>query len=410
MKPVVEKYGGTSVGNIERVRAVAERVAQTYRAGRRKLAVVVSAQAGETNRLLNLLQQVSPNPPAEAYDMALASGEQVSVALLSAALSDIGIGAVPLLGYQLGIKTTGLHTKARIQSIDRAKMESVWEQGKIAVVAGFQGINDRQEITTLGRGGSDTSAVALAVAVGAEYCEINTDVAGVFTADPRMVAGARVIDRLDYEVALEMASLGSKVLHPRCVELGKKWSMPIWVRSSFVTDEKKGTKIMSFSEQEALEAPVVSAVTLDKDVSKVTLKGLKLGSDAIEKVFRVVAQNEVNVDIIVYDRPSDIENSELGFTIQTQDVGAVSKALSKLKDEDYPTLGWSVESDLAKVSVVGVGMRSHSGVATRTFAAIAACDIPIEMVSTSEIKISCVIALGEASRAVESLHSHFFGA
>lgn len=408
--PVVQKYGGTSVGNVERVKAVAARVAETYRTGRTKLAVVVSAQAGETNRLLRLIQQVNPNPPAEAYDMALASGEQVSIALLSAALSEEGIDATPLLGYQLGVKTSGIHTKARIQSIDTNRIEQIWSEGRIAVVAGFQGINEKFEITTLGRGGSDTSAVALAVALEAEFCEINTDVEGVFTADPRLVENAQPIPRLDYEVALEMASLGSKVLHPRCVELGKKYEMPILVRSSFGNESQKGTMIMSMSPNEQLEAPVVSAVTLDKDVTKLTLKSLPTDSDAIMTVFDKVSASEINVDIIVFDKPEDPTASEIGFTIQNQDLDAAHKAMNELKESDsrFSNLVWVDQKDMAKVSVVGVGMRSHSGVATRTFAALAKAQVPIEMVSTSEIKISCVIPLEKSSEAVASLHQIFF--
>jgi aspartate kinase len=406
--PIVQKYGGTSVGNPERIRSVAARIARQHKAGHTKLAVVVSAQSGETNRLVDLVNQVNPRASGISYDMALAAGEQVSVALMAAALEGEGLKAAPLLAYKLGIRTDELHSKARILSIDTSAIEAAWAEGAVAVIAGFQGVTPQGEISTLGRGGSDTSAVALAVAVKAAFCEINTDVDGVFTADPRIVPDARLIDRLDYEVALEMASLGSKVLHPRCVELGAKWKMPIVVRNTFTADDHQRTCIMPQTENAAIEALVVSGVTLDRDVARITLAGLRKDSSVISEVFDTLAHHGVNVDIIVHDKPAGDASMRVGFTVAKSDLDTTRRAVDALvKAKGYGDLTLAAETDLSKVSVVGVGMRSYAGVAGRTFTALTSQDIDIHMISTSEIKISVVVSSREADRATRALHAEF---
>jgi aspartate kinase len=412
--PIVQKYGGTSVGDAGRIKEVAARLGRQHRAGWKKLAVVVSARSGETNRLVELVREVSPKAVegSAAYDMALAAGEQVSVALLTAALEAEGIPAQPLLAYKLDIRTDSMHAKARIRSIDAAQVHAGWERGAVAVVAGFQGVTDDQALTTLGRGGSDTSAVALAVALEAAFCEINTDVDGVFTADPRLVPAARLIPQLDYETALEMASLGSKVLHPRCVELGAKWRMPLVVRNTFTPDDHRRTWLMptplSGQTGEPIEALAVSGVTLDRAVARVTLTGVPRERSAIADVFGRLGELGVNVDVIVHDRVDADGSMRVGFTVATSDVEQAKSAVTKLAAErGYTGLKATVETGLAKVSAVGVGMRSYAGVAGRTFRALAAQDIDIRMISTSEIKISVVVDDKSAEAAMRALHAEF---
>ncbi len=408
-KPVVQKYGGTSVGTPERIRDVAKRIAGQYRDGWTKIAVVVSAMSGETNRLVALVNSVNPDAPAKAYDMAVASGEQVSVALMTAALAAEGIEAEPFLSHQLGIMTDEFHSRARIKSIATDRIEECWNRGSIPVVAGFQGVTENHEITTLGRGGSDTSAVALAIAVDAAFCEINTDVDGVFTCDPRVVPDARLISDMDFEVALEMASLGSKVLHPRCVELGAKFQMPIVVRNTFSPNDHRRTRVMNLTDKQNLEAPVVSGVTLDRDVAKVTLFGLPFDTRLISKIFGAIAEAGVNVDVIVHNvtdlKSAGAKTMQLGFTTTTGEAERSISAIKPFMGND--TLSHTVETDCAKVSVVGVGMRSHAGVAATTFTALSDSMIDIRMISTSEIKISCVIDAAKADEACRVLHKAF---
>lgn len=406
--PIVQKYGGTSVGSAERIKNLAKRVAAQWRAGHKRLAIVVSAQSGETNRLVELITQVNPKASGVAYDMALAAGEQVAVALTAAALEAEGLKAVPLLAYKLGIVTDEFHSRARIRSINTEAIEDAWTSGAVCVVAGFQGVTDELEITTLGRGGSDTSAVALAVALKSAFCEINTDVDGVYTADPRIVPNAKLLQNLDYEVALEMASLGSKVLHPRCVELGANWKMPIVVRNTFTADDHQRTCIMPHSEATAIEALVVSGVTLDRNTARITLAGMKPDSAAITELFRALADKGVNVDIIVHDKPDTAQGMKLGFTVAKSDLDTAKAAIQTLvQKQGYKDLKATSETGLAKVSVVGVGMRSYAGVAARTFAALTSQEINIHMISTSEIKISVVVTEADADRATRALHDEF---
>ncbi len=409
-QPIVQKYGGTSVGSVERIQNIAHRIAGHHRAGFRQLAIVVSAQAGETNRLVELIGQVNPRAPKPAYDMALAAGEQVSVALAAAALAGAGMDAVPLLGHQLGILTDNFHSRARIQSIRTDAIRHCWQRGQIPVIAGFQGVTEDAAITTLGRGGSDTSAVALAAALDAGLCEINTDVDGVFTADPRKVPAARLIPLIDYEVALEMAALGSKVLHPRCVELGRKFRLPMVVRNTFKPDSHEGTRIMMMSTEQRLEAPVVSGVTLDPSVVRFTIEHVPNAAAAVARIFRAISDANVNVDIIVFNREGGAGAMEIGFTVGGADQEATAEALQGLREDGpFQQMGIRTVGDLAKVSVVGVGMQGHAGVATRTFQALTQADIEMQMVSTSEIKISCVVPSRDGERAMQVLHAAFIG-
>lgn len=405
--PIVQKYGGTSVGTLERIDAVAKRVADQHREGYRKIAIVVSAMSGETNRLVDMMNGINPLASLRNYDMAVAAGEQVCVALMAAALEKHGIPSRGFLGYQLGIMTDTLHSKARIEKIETHRLHECWGRGEIPVVAGFQGMTGDREITTLGRGGSDTSAVALAVALEASFCEINTDVDGVFTADPRIVPDARLETEMDFEVALEMASLGSKVLHSRCVELGAKYSMPIVVRNTFKPNDHPRTLIMNFSPERKLEAPVVSGVTLDKKVVRVSMHNLPVRSGIIGSAFEVIASSGVNVDIIVHNRSQDSDTMRVGFTIGEADLVRTKDLLEKWTLERKLGAYIEVESGLSKISVVGLGMQSHPGVASRVFSCLEDAGIALHMISTSEIKISVVISEKEGDSAARALHKEF---
>jgi len=406
---VVQKYGGTSVGSVERIQAIARRVARLYREGLTQNAVVVSAMAGETNRLVELMKGVNPQASPLAYDMALAAGEQVSVGLTAAALEREGLKALPLLGYQLGILTDEAHSRARIRSIRREVIESAWKQGVIPVVAGFQGVTPDNAITTLGRGGSDTSAVALAVALEADYCEINTDVDGVYSADPRFVSEARHLPRLNYETALEMAALGSKVLHPRCVEVAAKNRLPLIVRNSFDAEDARRTWIMELTPQEMLESPVVTGVTTAKKVARVSVEGFDLKTPVLRDLFAKVAAAGINVDVIIHDLHLEGSLQSVGFTVPEDEVTKTLEAIDSLKQfPGYGNLKVTQETGLAKISAVGVGMSSHFGVASRFFSVLEAQEIPVRMVTTSEIKISCVVAEAQVDKAARALHSEFF--
>ncbi len=405
MKFLVQKYGGTSVGSPEKIGLVAQRIKETLAEGNSKIAVVVSAMSGETNRLVALMNEVNPDAHPRFADMVTAAGEQVTCGLLSAALQKIGVNARPFLAFQLGIKTDPSHQKARIESIDCKKLHEAWQTNDVAVVAGFQGVDDAGQITTLGRGGSDTSAVALAVAVGAEYCEINTDVDGFFTTDPRITSKARLIDRMDYESSLEMASLGSKVLHTRCVEVAAKYKLPIIVRNTFKGKENKGTMILEFNNQQKLESPVVSGVSKVDDVAKVTLNELNDDAKTVSILFEEIAKDGINVDIIVHDRHL-INNkpvSNIGFTVNHSEVPKVNALLG---NKSF-SASYVIEENYSKVSVVGLGMRSNHGVAAKTFSTLSDHGVDIHMVSTSEIKISCLVDASEANRAVKLLHEGF---
>lgn len=406
---IVQKYGGTSVGSVERIKNIAKRVRKQVDEGHKKIAIVVSAMSGETSRLVNLVSQINPEAPPEHYDLAVSAGEQVSVALLASALEAEGVSAKGFTAYHLGIYTDEFHSRARIKSIDCNKLHEAWSKDQIPVIAGFQGISPEGEITTLGRGGSDTSAVALAVALKAAFCEINTDVDGVYTADPRVVPNACLNREMDFEVALEMASLGSKVLHARCVELGAKYEMPIVVRNTFKENDSERTKIMSFNEQQRLEAPLVSGVTLDKNVVRIALDELPQNHKVVSDLFDKVAAAGINVDIIVHNKSENKSTMRLGFSIGKEDLTKTLKLLDVWKESLSTSVSIEHEEGLAKVSVVGLGMQSHPGVASRCFAVLANSDVEIHMISTSEIKISCVISEKISARAAEALHEEFIG-
>lgn len=407
---VVQKYGGTSVGTIERIQAVADRIGAQVGQGYNRLAVVVSAMSGETNRLVSLIEAMNANVSRKYYDLAVSAGEQVSVALLSAALEKIGVKACPLLGFQLGILTDNLHANARIRRIDSARVEKAWASQCIPVIAGFQGVTQEMDVTTLGRGGSDTSAVALACALKADFCEINTDVDGVFTADPRIVNRARLNQVLDFEVALEMASLGSKVLHSRCVELAAKYRMPLVVRNSFKDQERERTYIMALSENEALEAPLVSGVSAETNVGRVAINRMDKDPSLIAKIFAKLAGNAINVDVIVHNQSEDNATSRLGFTVHEKDIEQSVQLVEEMRRESgLSDITIETETGLAKISVVGLGMKSHHGVAARNFEVLTHAGIDIKMISTSEIKISCVIPGDMMEKAANALHEEFIG-
>jgi aspartate kinase len=397
---IVKKFGGTSVGNIDRILEVAKKVVGACNRGER-VVVVVSAMSGETDRLVKLGYQVSENPDEREFDLLLSTGEMVSSALLAIALSDMGYAAESFTGRQVGILTDSVHTKARIRKIDGERILQALEQGKIAVVAGFQGIDEREDMTTLGRGGSDTTAVALAAALGAEVCEIYTDVDGVYTADPNLVLDARRLRKISYDEMLEMASLGAKVLQTRSVEVAKIYQVPILVKSTF--QEGEGTLVTR--EDAQLEKVVVSGLTLDKNQARLTVLGVPDRPGLAAKIFGKVSDAHIIVDMIVQN-VSEQELTDISFTVAR---GEGKKALA-LMQEVLPEIGArdvKLDAKIAKVSIIGAGMRSHSGIATSMFAALAHDNINILMISTSEIKISCVIDEKYGELAVRMLHEAF---
>ena len=397
---VVQKYGGTSVGSVERIRDLAERVRQARHAGS-SVVVVVSAMAGETDRLLGLAHEVTGTPAAREVDMLLATGEMVSIALVAMALQEVGCPARSFTGMQGGIVTDGAHTHARIRSITTTRLQRDLSAGIIPVVAGFQGISETDELTTLGRGGSDLTAVALASALEAESCEIYTDVDGVYTADPNVVPQARRLDRVSYDEMLEMARLGAKVLQARAVEFAKAYDVPLRVKSSF--SEGNGTLVTK--PDEAMERVVVTGVTSDSSQAKITLTQLPDRPGIAGSLFGHIAEAGIVVDMIIQNA-SEGGLTDISFTVarvdaqQTLDIAR--RCLAEIGAESV-----TLESGIAKVSIIGVGMQSHAGVAARMFRALAAENINIVMISTSEIKVSCVIDDKYAELAVRVLHAAF---
>jgi aspartate kinase len=399
---VVQKYGGTSVADVDRLRAVAERCLRVQREGN-DVAVVVSAMAGETNRLLALASAFHPDPNDREVDVIVSTGEQVNCALLALAIRSLGGQAQSFLGYQGKITTDSAHARARIRSIDPAPFHAAFKAGRIAVVAGFQGIDADGNITTLGRGGSDTTGVAIAAALKADVCEILTDVEGVFTADPRVVPGARKIDRISYEEMLELASLGAKVLQIRSVEMGMKYGVPLHVRSSFT--DTPGTMVVA--EEKLMEHVVVAGVTVNRDEAKITLREVPDHPGVATRIFSPLAKAGIIVDMIIQN-VSDSGRTDMTFTVPR---GDRQRAIDILTAEcgdlcrDGKSIKWA--DDVAKVSVVGVGMRSHAGVAQRMFEILAHENINIQMISTSEIKISVVIDAKYGELALRALHDGF---
>jgi len=397
---IVQKYGGTSVANLERIRNVAERVVEYRRAGH-DLVVVVSAMAGETDRLLNLAKSITENPPLRELDMLVSTGEQVTSALLAITLNAMGYKARAFLGYQIPIYTTDLFTKARIREIKVDTIKSALARGEIVVVAGFQGVTEGGDITTLGRGGSDTTAVALAAALKADLCEIYTDVEGVYTADPRIVPKARKLPKISYEEMLEMASSGAKVLEMRSVELAMIYKVPLVVRSSF--NRAEGTLITE--EDDEMEKVLVSGITYNRNEARISIYGVPDVPGVAAKIFDPVGEAGIIVDMIIQTGRPD-GKADLTFTVPRSDFKQALEIVKKVADE---LKAERVEGDdtIAKVSIVGAGMRTHSGVATKMFETLAKHGINIMMISTSEIKISCVIDEKYTELAVRALHEAF---
>jgi aspartate kinase len=400
---IVQKFGGTSVGTIDRIRNVASRCLASQREGH-DVAVVVSAMSGETNRLLKLTRELQDDPHDREVDVVVSTGEQVSVGLVALAIRQLGGKARSFLGHQVKIVTDGAFSRARIVSIDSEPLRAAMAAGEIAVIAGFQGVDEHGNITTLGRGGSDTTGVAIAAALGADACEIYTDVDGVYTTDPNVVPSARKIDRISYEEMLELASLGAKVLQIRSVELGMKFGVPIHVRSSFA--EHPGTWVVP--EEREMEHVVVSGVTVARDEAKITCEDLPDTAGVAASLFAPLAANGVVVDMILQNQAWD-GTTDLTFTVP---LGDRKRATEILKTEVPDLVGdqgqrISFDDDICKVSVVGVGMRSHAGVARKMFELLAAERINIQLISTSEIKISCVIARKYAELALRVLHDGF---
>lgn len=401
MALIVQKYGGTSMGDLERITGVAQRV-KRYREQGHDIVVVVSAMSGETNRLVGMGQEISGGQASpREMDVLTSSGEQVSIALLSLALQRMGVKATSLLGDQVAIKTDSAFGRARIQSIDTELMRSVLEAGGVPVVAGFQGVDADGNVTTLGRGGSDTSAVALAAALKADECEICTDVDGVYTTDPRLVEAARRLDHITFEEMLELASLGSKVLHPRSVEFAGRYRVPLRVMSTF--EEGPGTLITI--ESENMEQPLVSGIAHARDEAKITVSGVPDIPGIASKILGPVGSANLEVDMIVQNTGAD-GLTDFTFTVKRQDYDQALALLDPVVKE-IGAREISGDNEIAKVSIVGVGMRSHAGVATRTFDCLASENINIQMISTSEIKISVVVDEKYMELAVRALHSEF---
>jgi aspartate kinase len=398
---IVQKFGGTSVGSIERIRHVAQLVKQEVEQGN-QLVVVVSAMGKSTDQLVEMAGQISAHPSPREMDMLLTTGEQVSIALLSMALAELGVEAISFTGWQAGIETEKVHQKARITHIDPDKIRNHLHQGRVAVVAGFQGVTPDGEITTLGRGGSDTTAVALAAALQADRCDIYTDVRGIYTADPRVVPTASQLKEISYDEMLELATLGAGVLHPRAVECAKNYGVKLIVRSSF--EAVPGTEVKEDVDMET--GRVVHGVAHDDRVTKVTLKGLPNEIGILSRVFNLLAEHHLNVDIIINQSIKGERQTNISFSLDTQDLDQALRVL----EEHRSQLGFEeviYERDMAKVSIVGAGMISNPGVAAQMFQSLAEAGIEIKMVSTSEIKVSCIVPRQDMERAVLTLHTAF---
>ena len=399
MSLIVQKYGGTSVADAERIKRVAARVAATRRAGN-DVIVVVSAMGGTTDQLIDLARQVSPSPPGREMDMLLTAGERIAMALLAIAIHEEGVEAVSFTGSQAGILTDSSHGQAKIQEIRSFRVEESLKDGKVVIVAGFQGVDPQsKEITTLGRGGSDATAVALAAANHADVCEIYTDVDGVFTADPRIVPDARKLDEVSFEEMLELAATGARVLMLRSVEFGRNFNIPLHVRSSF--HDGPGTWV----KETTMEQAIISGISHDTSEAKVTVRGVPDRPGVAAALFEPLAVREVNVDMIVQNVSKDV-TTDISFTVPKEHAAVAMEVV----DEVIPEIGAAgvdIDQAVARVSVVGAGMKSHPGVAAKMFRVLSANGINIEMISTSSIRISCVVALDQIEEAVRVLHAAF---
>lgn len=401
MALIVQKYGGTSVGTVDRIKNVAQKVKKWHEQGN-DLVIVVSAMSGETNRLVGLAREISDRPSPRELDMILTTGEQVTIGLLAMALEAIGVPAISFTGQQVGILTDQSFNKARIQSIDDKRIRSELDAGKVVVIAGFQGVDESGNLTTLGRGGSDTTGVALAAALKADECQIYTDVDGVYTTDPRVVPKARRLDRISFDEMLEMASLGSKVLQIRSVEFASKYKVRLRVLSTF-EDEPRGTLICS--EEELMENPVISGIAFSRDEAKLTVLGVPDRPGIAYAILKPISDANIEVDMIIQNQ-SVAGTTDFTFTVSRNDC---AKALDILNTHAKEMGAKEVLSDMGivKVSLVGIGMRSHAGVAARMFEVLFNEGINLEMISTTEIKISVVIREGELEKAVRALHAAF---
>jgi len=402
---VVQKYGGSSVADAERIKRVAERIVATRRAGN-DVVVVVSAMGDTTDELIDLAKQIVPVPAGREFDMLLTAGERISMALLAMAIHSLGYPAESFTGSQAGVLTTSVHGKARIVNITPGRVENSVAEGNVAIVAGFQGVSpDTKDITTLGRGGSDTTAVALAAALGAAVCEIYTDVDGVFSADPRIVPNARKLDSISYEEMLEMAACGAKVLMLRCVEYGRRYGVPIHVRSSF--SNLTGTTVAGKMEDLTVEQAIISGVAHDRSEAKVTVVGVPDRPGQAAALFRVLAEAELNLDMIVQNISTrGTGRTDVSFTLPKTDGPVAVQALTKVREQ----VGFEellFDDHIGKLSLIGAGMRSHPGVSASFFAALAEAGVNVEMISTSEIRISVVTRDTDLDAAVRAVHDAF---
>ena len=401
MSLIVQKYGGTSVGTVERIEAVAKKVAASHREGN-QLVVAVSAMSGETNRLIGLANEISSDTNLREMDVFVSTGEQVTIALLCMALQKLGIDALSYTGSQVRILTDNAHGKARIKEIDNHRLQGALQAGKVVVVAGFQGVDEEGNITTLGRGGSDTTAVALAAALQADECQIYTDVDGVYTTDPRLVSDARRLDKITFEEMLEMASQGSKILQIRSVEFAGKYSVPLRVLSSF--EEGPGT-LISLEEDDQMEKPLVSGIAFNRDEAKLTIRGIPDQPGVAYKVLGAISEANIEIDVIVQNVAKD-NSASITFTVNKTDLSQAEELLGEIA-KDLGALEVDSDKRIAKVSIVGVGMRSHAGVAAKMFEALSDEGINIQLITTSEIKITVVVEERYLELAVRALHSVF---
>jgi aspartate kinase len=396
-RTIVQKYGGTSVGSIELIQRVADKVAAIRAAGD-NIAVVVSAMGDHTDRLVDMAAGISPDPSAREMDVLLATGEQVSIALLAIALCARGVPARSFTGGQVRVRTTSAHRRARITEVETQRLRETLDAGIVPVVAGFQGVDDAGDITTIGRGGSDTSAVALAVALGADECQILTDVDGVYTTDPRLVANARLLKQISFEEMLELAGQGSRVLHLRCVEFAAKYNVPLRVLSSF----KPGPGTLICKEDPHVEAPVISGIAFNRDEAQITIAGLPDSRDCVARVLRPISAANIEVDMIVLATGRD-GLKDLSFTVHRDDFREAQR-LTRNMTAEFAGSRMSADDTVAKVAVVGVGMRSHAGVATQLFESLARQGVKALLISTSEIKIAVLVPESALESCVKCLH------